>query len=120
MPANPGSVCHLEMQVDDIARAKSFYGAVFGWEFHDMGATYAIGNMGSGCSIGIDQVADVPADGPHLPYVEVGGINETLQTVQAAGGAVEEGATEIAGGLGFYAVIRDPAGNRLGIHKSHS
>lgn len=115
----PGSICHLEIKVDDMAKAKDFYGAVFGWSFQELGTTYMLA-MVDGVSIGVELVAEVPSDGPHLPYVEVAVIKETLNSVEAAGGKVEEGATEIAGGLGWFAVVRDPAGNRLGIHRSHS
>src|SRR5690349_16984694 len=31
-------VVHFEIQADDVDRAKTFYGAVFGWEFQDWSA----------------------------------------------------------------------------------
>lgn len=117
--SKPGTICHLEIRVTDMAQARDFYGTVFGWSFQDLGTTYMLALV-EGVSIGIELVDAPPSDGPHLPYVEVAGIKETLTNVEAAGGKVEEGATEIAGGLGWFAIFRDPSGNRLGIHRSHS
>jgi predicted enzyme related to lactoylglutathione lyase len=31
-----GDLCHLELPVKDTARAKAFYGEVFGWQFQDV------------------------------------------------------------------------------------
>ena len=39
-PTKPAPMDYVEFSVSDIARAKAFYGAIFGWTFTDYGPTY--------------------------------------------------------------------------------
>ena len=50
-----------------------------------------------------------------MDYVQVEDIPETLAKISTLGGKVEKEKTEIGGDYGFYAIFRDPSGNRLGL-----
>ena len=117
-------VVHFEIPADDLARAKEFYGSVFEWQLEDMeGMDYT-------------SVTTVPVDDQQMPTepgaingglihrseelsvpvltVDVDSINETLKSVEAAGGSVVRSRTEIPG-MGAYAYLRDPEGNVVGL-----
>ena len=117
-------VVHFEIPADDLTRAKEFYGAVFDWQLQDIeGMEYTT-------------VTTVPVDEQQMPTepgaingglvprsddvavpvltVDVDSIDETLKTVEAAGGAVVRSRTELPG-MGAYAYLRDPEGNVVGL-----
>jgi predicted enzyme related to lactoylglutathione lyase len=111
------AIDYIELPVDDVAAAKAFYAAAFGWSFTDYGPEYA----------GIQH--------PTEPGEEVGGLNgagpagprgagpfvllystdldASVAAVTAAGGTVTEGPYEFPGGRRFH--FTDPARNALGV-----
>ncbi|HEX2370882.1 MAG TPA: VOC family protein [Acidimicrobiia bacterium] len=117
-------VVHFEIPADDLGRAKEFYGSVFDWQLQDMeGMDYT-------------SVTTVPVDDQQIPSepgaingglfprteelavpvltVDVDSIDETLSSVEAAGGSVVRSRTEIPG-MGAYAYLRDSEGNVVGL-----
>jgi predicted enzyme related to lactoylglutathione lyase len=48
-------------------------------------------------------------------YVSVDDIPTALAKAETLGATVERTKTEIGGGMGFYAYLRDPCGCRIGI-----
>jgi uncharacterized protein len=117
-------VVHFEIPADDLGRAKEFYGSVFDWQLQDMeGMDYT-------------SVTTVPVDDQQIPSepgaingglfprteelavpvltVDVDSIDETLNSVEAAGGSVVRSRTEIPG-MGAYAYLRDSEGNVVGL-----
>jgi uncharacterized protein len=117
-------VVHFEIPADDLGRAKEFYGSVFDWQLEDMeGLDYT-------------SVTTVPVDDQQIPSepgaingglfprtkelavpvltVDVDSIDETLKSVEAAGGSVVRGRTELPG-MGAYAYLRDSEGNVVGL-----
>lgn len=108
------AVCHIEVPAPDLAKAMRFYGEVFGWEIGEqLGPNYCIwhaGDLGGGFS------ADMaPCDDGMNVVLGVEDIPAKLEEIAKAGGAVVKGKTEIGGGYGFYALFKDPNGNRLGL-----
>jgi uncharacterized protein len=109
----PGGVSYLRIPAADPARAAAFYAAVFGWRvnadrkdpsFED-GTGHVIGHF----------VADLASAGPAgiRPYVFVDDVRATLERAVAEGGEVTE-APYPEGDL-EVAVLRDPAGNVVGV-----
>src|SRR5687768_13028408 len=97
---------HLEIPADDPARAKRFYGELFGWEFTEMPGfdDYYLFDMGtierSGGAIGMRG----QSTGDKLRiYMVVDSIDATLARVEGLGGSVTTARTEIPG-QGWYAV----------------
>lgn len=111
-----GSFCHVEIATANMARAKKFYGKLFGWKFQDMpgapgGYTLfeAPGGPGGGIS-GCDQKTLPPV----LNYILVDKVDAYVKKVEKAGGSLAEAKQEVPG-FGWYMVVLDPDGNRLGL-----
>ena len=117
-------VVHFELPADDISRAKQFYDSVFGWGLQDMeGMDYTSittvqvdenqmptepGAINGGLTSRSDEV-NVP-----VLTVDVDSIDDTLNSVEAAGGSPVRPRTEISG-MGAYAYFRDTEGNVVGL-----
>jgi predicted enzyme related to lactoylglutathione lyase len=114
--AADGTVVWTELGVPDLARAQEYYGAVFGWTFAPFGDSFLIASKPDGTMVlGLDQV-DGPAAGRHaLVYVQVADLEVTLERVTAAGGEVLHGRRLISEEFGWYAVVADPWGLKLGL-----
>jgi uncharacterized protein len=117
-------IVHFEIPADDLARAKEFYGSIFGWELEDMQEMdYTI-------------VRTVPVDDQQLPTepgainggmmkrtsdtpapvitVNVDAIDDALKKVEAGGGNIVRPRQEIPG-MGAFAYFKDTEGNTLGL-----
>ena len=106
-----GDIAHVEFPADDLGRAKRFYGEVAGWEPGQMGEfpDYEMFKQGAigvrGKSVG--RVLRV--------YIEVDSLEEGIAAAVANGGAEVEPPTEIGGGMGRFAVVRDTEGSEIGL-----
>ncbi len=110
------TICHVDIPCKDIARAKQFYGDVFGWDFEDFGESYALFNTGSGVGGGLDLRAEgSPTGGGVTIYLEVDDIPKKLEEITKAGGSVVTGKTEITKEYGYLAVFTDTEGNHVGL-----
>jgi uncharacterized protein len=123
-----GKVVHFEIPTDDIARAKEFYGSVFGWQLQDMEGE-AMGQYTLAMTTPIDQQTQAPtepgaingglmkraADTPY-PVITIGvdAIDDSLKQVEASGGSVVQPRTEIPG-MGAFAYFKDSEENVLGL-----
>lgn len=108
-----GSICHVEFGATDLARAKEFYGELFGWTFTDMNPTYALFRAGD-LSGGIDTERKPGGEGAVI-VIAVEDIDRMLVDIRAAGGLTIQEKTEIPDGYGHYAYFSDPFGNRIGL-----
>ena len=109
----PGQVVHLEIPADDTAKAREFWGGLFGWQWQEMGGPFeyhmtqlsdqtggAITNMEPG------------KRGPRV-YLDVDDINAGAARVQELGG--EAGEAQPVPGMGWFAICKDPEGNEFGL-----
>ncbi|HEX8050157.1 MAG TPA: VOC family protein, partial [Solirubrobacterales bacterium] len=110
-----GTVGWNELNTRDPERAKTFYGAVFGWEAdeHDMGemGTYVEWRLGDKRVGGMLDVRDrVPAEVPShwLVYFSSVDTDEAVTKVKELGGDVVFGPMDIPAGR--FAVVRDSFG----------
>lgn len=120
-------VVHFEIPVDDLERAKAFYGELFGWQVSDVpGMDYTM-------------AVTTPVNEQHMPTqtgainggmfkrnplvkapvfaIAVSSVDEYVPRVEAAGGTVAMAKTEIPG-MGWYAYVTDPEGNIVGLWQS--
>ena len=108
---------HIELNTDDVAKAKKFYKALFDWKVADMpGMNYAMVDAGKGKTGGGMQKHPMPGS-PNgwLAYVEVADIKKTLAKAEKAGGSVIHPYTEIGEGMGAIAILQDPSHAMLGL-----
>jgi predicted enzyme related to lactoylglutathione lyase len=107
----PGSGTYVEFDVRDIARAKAFYQAAFGWSFTDYGADYT--------SFVTDDIAggfarsDAPAPGGPLLVFHVVDLAAAEARIRAAGGTIVRPAFAYPGGRRFH--FRDPDGYEVAV-----
>lgn len=112
-----GDITHIEIPVNDMAKATAFYSGLFGWNIAE-----APGYEGYPMWRAPNQISGgaltAPAEGFDQPrsYVEVDSIDETLAATVGAGGTVLVGKSEISP-TSWWAVIADPEGNTLGLYE---
>ena len=110
--ARPGGVSYLAIPARDVARSAAFYQAVFGWELRGDPDAPSFSD-GTGHVIGHWRTDLEPAGEAGVrPYVYVEDLGAALDRAAAQGAEVVEPYTE---GTLRIAVIRDPAGNAIGI-----
>lgn len=109
-------IVHFEIPVDDPQRAAAFYRDVLGWEVSRYGEEpYWLVRAGGDEEPGADG-ALVGREELHRSPVVIAGVadvEDVLDRVQKAGGAVIQGRLPIPG-MGWSAYIRDPEGNTIG------
>jgi hypothetical protein len=112
----PGALAWNELNTRDLEGAKSFYGAVFGWDFetNDMGemGKYTTINLGDNPVAGILDMGEreVPAETPPhwLAYFAVEDTDATIDQAKERGGNVMMGPVDIP--VGRFAILTDPHG----------
>ena len=112
----PGALAWNELNVRDLEGAKSFYGAVFGWDFetNDMGemGKYTTINLGGNPVGGILDMGEreVPAEiPPHwLVYFSTEDTDATVEKAKQRGANVMMGPVDIP--VGRFAILTDPHG----------
>jgi predicted enzyme related to lactoylglutathione lyase len=112
MPSTHHAIDYIEITVRDVAAAKRFYSAAFGWQFNDYGPAYAGIKGVDGEVGGLRQALEVRTGGP-LVVLYSKDLAKTLQAVQAAGGKIVREPFAFPGGRRFQ--FTDPSGNELGV-----
>jgi predicted enzyme related to lactoylglutathione lyase len=102
---------YVELSALDVAAAKRFYVAAFGWRFNDYGPDYA-GIQGEGREVGGLCKGAARPGGP-LVVLFSERLDETLARVREAGGRVVKEPFEFPGGRRFH--FADPSGNELAV-----
>ncbi len=119
-------VTHFEIPADDIKRAPQFYADAFGWTNsappgmegrYEMLMTTEVGETYRPTVVGRINgaiYARASSDDPVMITVEVPSMDEALERVQAAGGAIVAPKMDM-GGYGWYARVRDSEGNLISL-----
>jgi predicted enzyme related to lactoylglutathione lyase len=114
--ANP--FVHVELGTTDVAKAKSFYQALFAWKLDDVdmggGATYTTIGVGEGTGGGMMKHPVAGAPSSWLPYVLVDDIKASTAKAKSLGATVKRDVTEVMG-MGWLSIIADPTGATLGL-----
>ena len=115
--ANP--FVHVELHTKDLAKAKAFYGRLFGWQLQDLpmsggGGSYTMITVGEGTGGGMMNDDKLP---PHwLAYVGVDDIAASTKRARELGATILQDVMEV-GEYGFMSVVRDPTGATLALWK---
>jgi len=115
----PNVIDYVELAVDDLEGAKTFYAKALGWAFTDYGGEYAgiqdPRNPGQEFGgLNPSSPASSRGDGV-LALVRTADADEALASVQEAGGRIETELHEYPGGRRF--TFADPFGNILGVYQ---
>jgi hypothetical protein len=118
-------VVHFEIPADDVTRARAFYEKTFGWTIKQFPMPaggpeyYGVTTRKKG-EDGIDgglMKRNMPGQ-PFANYVSVKSIDDFNEKIQANGGVIVMPKQEIAPGMGWIAVFKDPEGNLMGLHQA--
>ena len=106
------AIDYVEFTVRDLATAKRFYTAAFGWQFTDYGSAYA-GIQGTDGEVGgLYQTDEIRTTGP-LVILYSEDLDESVNAVKAAGGKILKEPYAFPGGRRFH--FADPSGNELAV-----
>jgi len=106
------AIDYIEITVRDVAEAKRFYAAAFGWRFNDYGPGYA-GIVGSTREVGGLAQGEGKAGGSPLVVLFSRDLDATLAAVRDAGGAIVREPYAFPGGRRFH--LADASGNELAV-----
>lgn len=118
------AISWFEIPVTNMERAITFYRTILGTDFQRMdveGMPYAaFATEPEGITGALAQGEGfVPSTQGTVVYLAVEDVNEPAAKVEAAGGQVLVPKTAIGGDMGFFALVRDTEGNKVGLYSSH-
>ena len=107
------AINYIELDVTDLAAARAFYSAAFGWEFNEYGPAYAgIRSPDGEGEVGGLNGTGTPVPGGPLVLLFSDDLDATVSAVEQAGGRIAIAPYEFPGGRRFH--FSDPSGNVLG------
>ena len=109
---------YVELAVDDLEVAKTFFAKSLGWAFNDYGTEYAGIKDPSNADLEFGGLNPVPATSRGegvLVLVRTDDLDAALASVEAAGGRIHAEPYEYPGGRRF--TFADPWGNILGVYQ---
>ncbi|MDP2350281.1 MAG: VOC family protein [Chloroflexota bacterium] len=111
-----GEITHVEFPADDPERAKRFYAAVAGWEFGEQPGMegYFLFRTEERHGGAIGKRGETIARQLRI-YITVDSLEEGCAAAEANGGTIIEQPTDIGGGFGRFAVVRDSEGTEVGL-----
>ncbi len=110
------TIDYIELTVSDMAAARAFYSAAFGWKFNDYGPEYTgIQGDGPDREVGGFTVGETTPGGP-LVVLYSTDLEASAAAVEAAGGTIVKPIFSFPGGRRFQ--FTDPSGNELGVWSS--
>lgn len=110
------TIAHMEIPVDDIERAKKFYGDLFDWDFVEFGKSgYWVFSMERGTKpMGGGMMKRMRPEQPIVNYFDVPSIDEYSQKVISLGGKIVVEKTAVPE-MGYFCVCNDTEGNAFGL-----
>lgn len=100
-------ICHWELMVNDVAKARAFYGRVFDWTFDASRPDYTMIDTGTPPGGGMMPRPPTAPTTALNTYFAVTDIDATLRSVVEAGGTIAVPRTEVPG-VGWFAMFLDP------------
>ena len=109
-PLNP--IGYTELHTQDPARARAFYGELFGWKGEEEQTPAGPYTMFKGLLAGLTANRDGVPTG-WVPYVDVDDITRATKRAKDLGGTVLRDSIAIPEGT--FSVVRDPTGGTIGL-----
>jgi predicted enzyme related to lactoylglutathione lyase len=112
----PGAVAWFELASPDPAAVAPFYSDLFDWTIAGAQGMeeYLIATTADGEGTGAIQAANGQPGG-WIVYFWAGDVDATLATAKEHGAGEVVPATDIPGGMGRFAIVRDPQGAIFGL-----
>jgi uncharacterized protein len=106
---------HLELNTPNLAKAKDFYGQLFGWKFDDINmgpdGTYSMFKPDGGPGGGM---MSMPGPTFWLPYVGVDNLRTATDKAKSLGASVHKDSIPVPG-HGIFSIITDPTGATIAL-----
>jgi predicted enzyme related to lactoylglutathione lyase len=119
-PAMTNKLCFFEIPANDPEKLKQFYADLFQWSF-EKGASgfryYRVHTGEDSLKGGITARQDT--EHTSINYVKVDSVDESISKAQTLGASLVVPKKPVAG-IGWYAVLKDPENNRLGLWQDDS
>jgi predicted enzyme related to lactoylglutathione lyase len=106
------TIDYIEFTVRDMAGAKAFFAAAFGWAFNDYGPDYA-GIKGADGEVGGLRLDQAVKQGGPLVVLYSDDLEASVAAVKKAGGKIVTPPFSFPGGRRFH--FTDPSGNELAV-----
>ena len=121
MPADVGAgrAAWFDISTTNVARAKEFYGALFGWTFTAVAGTDQAAEINSrGVAIGTIRRADGAISAFNgVVYIQVDDVRSASEKAKTLGATVVAGFPfNLPNGTGAISLIADPSGHPLGLY----
>jgi predicted enzyme related to lactoylglutathione lyase len=110
----PNAFVHIELNTDDVAKAKKFYKGLFKWKTPPWGDGYTGIDVGKGTGGGMQKKPMPGAPTMWLPYVEVDDVKKTVAKAKKLGANVQVD-YQAVGDMGAIGVFIDPTGAPIGV-----
>lgn len=112
-----GDITHLDIPVSDMGRARTFYSTLFGWQIEEYPGYEGYPMWQAPNKISGGGLAPRSTDfSQPRSTVEVDSIDDTLARAMENGGEVVM-AKEPISATSWWAVLRDPDGNLIGLYE---
>jgi uncharacterized protein len=111
-----GGIVHFEIPAQDTARAKNFWGTLFGYQFQSMEGPTEYHMFQTGENEGGGIYPQQQGETGLITYFNVENIDQARDQVQELGGSAEE--KEPVPGMGWYARAQDTEGNTFSLWQS--
>jgi predicted enzyme related to lactoylglutathione lyase len=111
-------IAHIEIPSSNLEETRVFFSKVFGWEFKPFGSGYMLFNNHKGIMVGLRKVEKVNSGDTTVFHINVPDINASLSAAKSNGGSIFKEKTVIPA-MGWYALIKDPQGNIIGLYQKH-
>ena len=109
----PGRIVNFEIPADDVAKAREFWGSLFGWQFEAFPGPvdYHLTSLDDGTGAAITGM-EPGRRGPRV-YFDVDDIRQGAARVKGLGG--EAGEAMPVPAMGWFVVCKDSEGNDFGL-----
>ena len=119
--SNAGVITWFDIPVGDINRAVGFYDTVLGislqiMDFNGINMAMFSDNFEMTNGALVESEYNSPSETGSTVYFPVSDLDGALAKVEGAGGSVLQPKTKISDEYGFYGLIKDTEGNRVGLH----
>ncbi len=105
---------HVELQTQDLGRARKFYQALFEWKLEDGPMDYTMVQVGEGTGGGMMKNPVPGAPSSWLPYVLVSDVATSTKRARELGATIIKEKTDVPR-MGSFSIISDPTGAAVGL-----
>ena len=119
--ANP--FVHIELNTNDLPKARSFYAKLFDWELKDVdmgeAGSYTTIGVGDGTGGGMMQHPMQGAPSLWIPYVSVPDLASATEKARKLGGTIVKENVPVQN-MGVFSIVNDPTGATFALWEARS